>query len=131
MARNLRTSLSVMMRMKLIYRALLVSSFLQMIWKTLTTMPQKQKKSNYLCSKSKFEAFKLGANRKKSSSELSSPSSGARPISAIHNTKGDSDDTEFENTQVDSERYDTPDERHDSEPDTQDNQPKLKASLCQ
>ena len=30
-----------------------------MIWKTLTTMPQKQKKSNYLCSKSKFEAFKL------------------------------------------------------------------------
>ena len=84
--------------------------------------------------KIKIRGFQAGANRKRSSSELSSPSSGARPISAIHNTKGDSDDTEFENIQVDSERYDTPDERHDSEPDdTQDNQPKLKASsrLCQ
>ena len=48
--------------------------------------------------KIKIRGFQAGANRKKSSSKLSSPSSGAKPISAIHNPKGDDTDSEPENS---------------------------------
>ena len=97
-----------------------------------------QRKHSLLCQKKtekeqlptlkiKIRGFQAGANRKKPSSKVSSPSSGAKPISAIHNLKGDDTDSEPENTQVDSEHYDTPDEQHDSESDdTQETNPNSK-----